>query len=185
MTYFKRYFTYRLRATAFRTLIISIIAAVLSNAITSSSGSRTGVDSGFEIIGIFIGIAAVLFPMLETYQLKQRRTLDLVFALPVTKAQLALAHFLSGLCQMLAVSLVTCISTMVAIMAKNADVIKAGNTPLCGGMDNSVFSCCFPRGCLLLFDNDLPLLARQHGWRRLGFHVWRSRRILSYHVLYR
>ena len=133
MTYFKRYFTYRLRTTAFRTLIISIIAAVLSNAITSSSGSRTGVDSGFEIIGIFIGIAAVLFPMLETYQLKQRRTLDLVFALPVTKAQLALAHFLSGLCQMLAVSLVTCISTMVAIMAKNADVIKAGNTPFAVG----------------------------------------------------
>ena len=133
MTYFKRYFTYRLRTTAFRTLILSILAAVLSNAITSVSSYRSGTNSGFGIISVFIGIAAVLFPMLETYQLKQRRTLDLVFALPVTKTQLAVAHFLSGLCQMATVSVVTCISTMVALAAKNADVIRAGNTPFAVG----------------------------------------------------
>ena len=124
MTYFKRYFTYRLRTTAFRTLILSILAAVLSNAITSVSSYRSGTNSGFGIISVFIGIAAVLFPMLETYQLKQRRTLDLVFALPVTKSQLAVAHFLSGLCQMATISVVTCLSTMVAIAAKNPQVIS-------------------------------------------------------------
>lgn len=133
MTYFKRYFTYRLRTTAFRTLILSILAAVLSNAITSVNVNVSGYDSGMGIIGVFISIAAILVPMLETYQLKQRRTLDLVFALPVTKSQLAVAHFLSGLCQMATISVVTCLSTMVAIAAKNADVIRAGNTPFAVG----------------------------------------------------
>lgn len=129
MTYFKRYFTYRLRATAFRTLILSILAAVLSNAITSVSASASGRNSGMGIIGIFVSIAAILVPMLETYQLKQRRTLDLVFALPVTKSQLAVAHFLSGLCQMATISVVTCLSTMVAIAAKNPQVISRDSKP--------------------------------------------------------
>lgn len=129
MTYFKRYFTYRLRATAFRTLILSILAAVLSNAITSVSASANGRNSGMGIIGIFVSIAAILVPMLETYQLKQRRTLDLVFALPVTKSQLAVAHFLSGLCQMATISVVTCLSTMVAIAAKNPQVISRDSKP--------------------------------------------------------
>lgn len=129
MTYFKRYFTYRLRATAFRTLILSILAAVLSNAITSVIVNDSGYDSGMGIIGIFVSIAAILVPMLETYQLKQRRTLDLVFALPVTKSQLAVAHFLSGLCQMVTISVVTCLSTMVAIAAKNPQVISRDSKP--------------------------------------------------------
>ena len=129
MTYFKRYFTYRLRTTAFRTLILSVIAAVLSNVITSAAFSTNGRESGIGTVSIFIGIIAVLVPMLEIHQLSQRRTLDLVFALPVTKTQLALAHFLSGLCQYAAISTVAYLASIVAIASKNPILVGRGNTP--------------------------------------------------------
>lgn len=129
MTYFKRYFTHRLRTTAFRTLILSIIAAVLSNAITSTSCSTGGGNSGIGTVTIFIAIAAILVPMLEIYQLTQRRTLDLVFALPVTKKQLAIAHFLSGLVQYAVIGTATYVASIVAIAAKNPTLVARDTLP--------------------------------------------------------
>jgi len=108
MTHFKKYLSYRLRSTAFRTVVIAVIAIILvctvigtevSHHTRTPIGSEPGVvvSSSAEVLVWVSIMLAILFPILETYMLKSTKTLDVVFSLPVKRSSVAWAHYLSGL----------------------------------------------------------------------------------------
>ena len=113
MTYFKRYFLHRLRSTTFRSIVLAVITVIVTFVSVNNSAriyyadERLLCDTGIYFM-IYLAMASVIiFPILETAELKKPRSLDLVFAFPITKGQLALVHYFSGAIQMLFINAVS------------------------------------------------------------------------------
>lgn len=124
MTYFKRYFLHRLRSTTFRSIVLAVITAIVTfvgveNAACYWPDDSTGfmdTSTGLEVSVLIALATIILIPMLETAELKKQRSLDLLFAFPITKDQLAVAHYLSGLCQVIFLNAVSVFASVVAHM---------------------------------------------------------------------
>lgn len=115
MTYFKRYFTYSLQSASFRTAVLTLIATILVYINVDSyyyqgNYNVNYYESDFSFIYILMAIAAFCIPMLETYQFKSGRNLDLLFTMPATRTEIALSHYLSGLIQLVVITMIPTIA---------------------------------------------------------------------------
>jgi len=114
MTHFKKYLSYRLRSTSFRTVVIAVICTVFV-CVYIIDKDKTA-NRGYDAFAWMTLLLAAVIPMLETYHLKNARTLDVVFSFPVRKREIALAHYLSGAIQLALVSLAMAAVTFFIIL---------------------------------------------------------------------
>ncbi len=98
---FARYLTYRIKNSALRTIIFSLISvAIVFYYVWKENNSPQDRDnSGIVMFAVVMGIFATVIPMLETSCFKNRRNLDTLYFLPLKRVKLALAHYLSGFIQ--------------------------------------------------------------------------------------
>lgn len=119
---FNDYIKYRLRSSLLRTAAFAVIALVMTYYYASPSlgiwnvagdyGANYyykvpgGVYAGYldlTIIGAILVIAAAVIAVLEMADFKNKRNLDTFYSLPLSRFQLALAHYVSGAVQVFAV----------------------------------------------------------------------------------
>ncbi len=98
---FARYLTYRIKNSAIRTILFSLISmAIVFYGVWKENKSPQDRDnSGIVMLAVVMGIFATLIPILETACFKNRRNLDTLYCLPLKRIKLALAHYLSGFIQ--------------------------------------------------------------------------------------
>ena len=124
MTYFKRYFLHRLRSTTFRSIVLAVITAIVTFVGVSNGASRYYIEgklyvtTGLDVSAVIALATLIVVPMLENYELKKQRSLDLLFAFPITRSQLAIAHYLSGLVQVIFLNAVSVAASVVAHMGE-------------------------------------------------------------------
>ena len=102
MKVFGRYFSYRLKQGALRTLVLTLISLVITLTVADDCTSGRLVEyrtTGIYILAIIIGVFCTLMPFLELAGFKNRRNLDTLYFFPISRGNMALAHYLSGLLQ--------------------------------------------------------------------------------------
>jgi len=103
MKAFRSYLGYRLKRAMLSTLMFSLGALLVTVFYARlSADTFMGVRGyvGIESLATIMGIIASVIPMIENCEFKSRRNLDTLFFLPVSRRDMALAHYLSGLLQM-------------------------------------------------------------------------------------
>lgn len=106
MTTFKTYLAYRLKKTGLSTLVFSLISViftlftVMEEANKEYTVSYNG-ETGIYILAIVLAVFSTIIPMLETADFKNRRNLDTLYFLPISRFKLALAHYISGFVQVI------------------------------------------------------------------------------------
>ena len=135
MITFKKYLAWRLRCSALRTAIFTVLALILIIPAVSESIElpswieRTRYDvlaystTGIEYLAILMGVLCSLIPMLELAGFKNRRNIDTLYFLPLRREKLAAAHFASGFLQIIFIYTVNFLATF-AIIALNCDWFK-------------------------------------------------------------
>ena len=107
----KKYLCHRLKASLLRTVIFSLIAVLatyvyvglcVSPFFAVGAAAYRG-HMGLECTSVFMCAACLLIPVLETAQFKSRRNLDTLYSLPISRFNTALAHYVSGFLQVLAI----------------------------------------------------------------------------------
>ena len=98
MKTFGRYLTYRLKKSVLGTLIFSVVALLMTNLAVRNAldNEYSHLHTGLHIFGVILGITCTLIPMMENACFKNRRNLDTLYFLPISRFKLALAHYLSG-----------------------------------------------------------------------------------------
>jgi len=130
MTNFKKYLSYRLKNTAFRTVVIAVICTVfvcvyiLDN--IRVADERMSAQCCADAFAWMTLLLASVIPMLETYHLKNVRTLDVVFSLPVRRRDTALAHYLAGAIQLAIISLAMAAATFILLLIGGGGYFNVG-----------------------------------------------------------
>ena len=103
MTTFKNYLGYRLKKSLLSTVSFSLIALLITVTTANEGVSYleygTKARTGIESLATIMCIVASIIPMLETDCFKNRRNLDTLYFLPLSRFKMALAHYISGLVQ--------------------------------------------------------------------------------------
>ena len=116
MKTFVKYLGYRLKKSSIRTLVFTVctlaivLIAISENLYIKRDMYGFGITYshiGLEYIAIAISVFSTLIPMLETAEFKNRRNLDTLYFLPMSRVKLALAHYLSGFIQVAFIHTVT------------------------------------------------------------------------------
>ena len=121
MTTFKRYFTYRLKQSVLRTVVFTVLALLMClTAVNSSISSDYDFykTASLESVATVLGILCFLIPILELSGFKNRRNLDTLYFFPIRRERMALAHYLSGLVQILIVYTVSFVSLWLTLLVK-------------------------------------------------------------------
>ena len=106
MKVFGRYLVYRLKKSALRTLIFTLLSLLLTQTATVSgiSGFYPEYHNvGLHMHAVVLSIFCTLIPMLETEAFKNRRNLDTLYFFPIERKKMALVHYISGLLQILVI----------------------------------------------------------------------------------
>ena len=133
MNTFKDYIKYRLRSSLLRTAAFAAIALVMTYYYISPSLSiwnvADNIDADFyykvpggiyagyldlTFIGVVLIIAAAVITVLEMADFKNKRNLDTFYSLPLSRFQLALAHYISGAVQVFTVFTASVLCALVA-----------------------------------------------------------------------
>lgn len=117
MTAFKNYLGYILKRSALRTVVFSLFSLIttvisVGEAVKPYSLVRYDGTTGIEVLATMLGIFATVIPVLETAGFKNRRNLDTLYFLPINRFNLALAHYISGLIQLLVIYTVSFIGAI-------------------------------------------------------------------------
>lgn len=129
MTSFKKYFFYHFKTTLLRGAVLAIIFIALTASIISPSVRYRGTDiyiySDIGFLGIASAVICTIIPILELMAFKNRRNLDTLFFLPVSRPKMALAHYINGLIQIIAVVTLCFVTALVRLMplAKHLNLI--------------------------------------------------------------
>lgn len=115
MSNFKRYFTYHIRSNTIRSLVILALSVVYLY-----REGRGGYSTYFTCLSTIIGFMATLIPIFEFYTFKTKRNLDTYFSLPISRQNLALCHFLSGLFEMICVFTVSTVFLFILKLPYNS-----------------------------------------------------------------
>ncbi|MBQ8439498.1 MAG: hypothetical protein IJX19_02440 [Clostridia bacterium] len=109
MKTFGRYLSYRLEKSVMSTLVLAVLSLLLTNFTVREELTRMYSPSrtGLYILAVVLGIACTLIPLMESDCFKNRRNLDTLYFLPISRFKLALAHYLSGWIQVMAVYMVS------------------------------------------------------------------------------
>ncbi len=105
MKVFGRYLRYRLKSSALRSVIITVISLLFTQNILRSSAVASDEhlywnDSCIGTISVILAMLASIIPILETKYFKNRRNLDTLYFFPIKRSKMALVHYLCGLIQM-------------------------------------------------------------------------------------
>ena len=115
MTSFRKYFGYHFRSTLLRGIILSVFAVlaalIFASAYQSDLQKEYSSPTYYYYVDIYIGnvavvasILATVIPLLEMAPFKNRRNLDTLFFLPVSRGKMAAVHYLNGLLQVLGIT---------------------------------------------------------------------------------
>ena len=108
MKTFAHYLSYRLEQSILRTVVFTVLSVLLAqNVIQSSIRREEFPETGLYILAVLLSIFCAIVPMLEMAPLKKRRHLDVLFSCPISRNQVAIAHFLSGFIQVFVIYSVT------------------------------------------------------------------------------
>ena len=121
MTTFKRYFTYRLKQSVLRTVVFTVLALLMClTAVNSSISYKYDFtkSASLESLATVLGILCFLIPILELSGFKNRRNLDTLYFFPIRRERMALAHYLSGLVQILVIYTVSFVSLWLTLLIK-------------------------------------------------------------------
>lgn len=134
MTSFKKYLTYRIRATAILTLVLCLFAVILTattlrvrpyeyddvyiNEYNETvnihrEGARV---SGLEIVFLILGATCTVLPVIEFGGLKNKRNADTIYSIPIDRRKLGVAHFTNGYIQILAVYLCAAVTASLILI---------------------------------------------------------------------
>jgi len=135
MNTFNDYLKYRLRSSLLRTAAFAVIALILTYYSIEPSLGMWGKDGEiyatyyYEIeggiykgyldmssISSFLVIASAAIAALELYGFKNKRNLDTLYSLPLSRFQLALAHYVSGALQVFAVHTVCVLGALLCAL---------------------------------------------------------------------
>lgn len=111
---FFRYFSYRFRDTWMRIPVITVIAilfvpSIINTGIESyvdlylvdgkyaATGFLKACPSNLFILLVLVSVLGFIMPIMELSPLNNRKNLDTLYSLPVSKVSIALAHYLNGL----------------------------------------------------------------------------------------
>lgn len=132
MKVFKRYLCYRLENSALRTIVFTVISAILTWITVSESTGRLYVqynETGIYVLAIVLGTLCTLIPILELSAFKNRRNLDTLYFFPINRGKMALVHYISGFIQILFAYTVTFIVAY-AYLAAQTSYFALGYMPL-------------------------------------------------------
>jgi hypothetical protein len=120
MTTFKKYLGYRLKSSLLQTVTFALIALVIT-VTTANEGVRyleygTKARTGIESLATIMCIVASIIPMLETDCFKNRRNLDTLYFLPLSRFKLAMVHYLSGIIQVFVIYTVAFLGHVIALL---------------------------------------------------------------------
>ena len=111
MVSFKRYFAYQFKKSLPALLIMGVIALLLTfsnvevyglpDNITEITGERIIV--WFGVLAFILGALCTVAPILMLSPFKNRRNLDTLLFLPVSRVKVAITHYLVGLIQIISV----------------------------------------------------------------------------------
>ena len=213
MTGFGKYLGYRLKSTAFRTFVIVFICVVFTviMMVESFEASRQVLldesllsynnHPGIEAITICVCILAFIYPVLENYNLRDRKTLDVYFAFPIQRKTMAVVHYLTGLIQLALSSAVISLAGAVVLLIQPLPfrvyyilpfwllllavnilvysvmtfLISRGNT----AADGVVFMILFPLAVgifLWMLDDIISAYVEDLNilWEELGYNFWKN-----------
>lgn len=122
MTSFKKYFLYRFKSNYLRLTIITAIAVIVMMLCRNSYDYHEA--EKLVLINIVTNWLCFVMPMLEMSGLKNRRNMDTILSLPVSRTKTALAHLLNGYIQ-IAIPLTVC--TVIYLVLLNSP--EAENYP--------------------------------------------------------
>ncbi len=128
MKTFGRYLIYRLRQSALRTAVFTVLSVLLSQAIIYDCNNYSEIEfnqTGIFTLAILLGIFSTLIPILETMCFKNRRNLDTLYFFPIKREKMALVHYLSGFIQVAFIYTVTFIAAF-TYLALNTDYYALG-----------------------------------------------------------
>ncbi len=126
MTTFKNYLAHRLKETGLTTLVFSLISAIITLSVTIESASyyltygdyiEYKGETGIYILAIILGIFCTVIPLLETAGFKNRRNLDTLCFLPISRFKLALAHYVSGFIQIIVIYTVSFVTSAFCLIS--------------------------------------------------------------------
>ena len=106
MKSFMTYFQYHIRATLLRLPILTLLAILVTNTAVGGNLRPIGTVSyqysrpAISALSILLLTLCVLLPVLELSGFKNRRNLDTLFVLPVSRLKIAIAHWLCGWIQL-------------------------------------------------------------------------------------
>lgn len=119
MTSFKRYALYHAKSTLLRGAVMAVICLLLCFAFLdvspylSENGEMIFVYIRFSVLAFVLAILATVMPFLELGGFKNRRNLDTLFSLPVSRTKMALVHFLNGLLHLVSIYTLCFLSALV------------------------------------------------------------------------
>lgn len=124
MTTFKRYLSYRLKKSLLPTVFFTLIAALNTFTIVYTNVKPFAIignpeyngNTGIGVLFSVMLIAAMGIPMLETAGLKNKQNIDTIYSLPLSRFQLALAHYVSGAVQMLVIYTASFITLVLTVL---------------------------------------------------------------------
>jgi hypothetical protein len=114
------------------TAVLCILAVILVQSSVSiyigtyyewDEGTQTSIEyesvniENFGIIAFILGALCTVMPILELSGLKNKRNLDTLYALPVSRSKMALTHYLSGFVQAAVIYTVAYITLVLKIIA--------------------------------------------------------------------
>ena len=131
MSSFKKYFLWRLKGSALRTVIFTVLALILvlpyvSDSVTIPSWitnnppdklART--STGIEALATLLGVLCTLIPILELAGFKNRRNIDTLYFLPIRREKMAAAHFVGGFVQVMFIYTVNFLASVALIAFKS------------------------------------------------------------------
>ena len=134
MSHFKKYFLYRFRSVMWLTVVLCILAVILVQSSVSvymgtyyewDEGTDTSIEyeriniDNFGIVAFILGAACTVMPILELGGLKNKRNVDTLYTLPVSRSKMALAHYLNGLVQSSVIYTVAYIALVIKILTSS------------------------------------------------------------------
>lgn len=126
MASFKNYFNYILKKSRSRLLITSVIALLLTvstvDVYVYSNWEYHNVTVSFGWVSFILGALCILTPIIELAPYKNRRNIDTLFSLPISKFKMGIAHYLNGIIYIASVFTLCSIYTFLYLLARKNDL---------------------------------------------------------------
>ena len=121
MMTFWRFLYYRLKLSALRTVIFTVLSTaicLLGIYVANKSENAEFCQSGLDMLATALCIIASIVPLFELAGLKNRRNLDTLYFFPIGRQKMATAYFLSGWMQVVFIYTVTFIASLIWLISQ-------------------------------------------------------------------